>query len=74
MIDFTDDENYEPCDHESADIDMLTGRMSCHCGFSKWLTSEEFQTELKLQAMAQEEWDRLCEQESAAQTEQGKQG
>lgn len=67
-IDDQDDDDFydEQCDHENADIDMLRGRISCHCGYSKWMTSEEFKEELRLQAKANEEWDALCRQEEIA--------
>lgn len=63
--DFFDGCDDDPCDHEHADIDLLTGIMSCSCGYSKWLTSEELEEECRLQAIAYEEYHRLCEAEAA---------
>lgn len=50
------DDEFEPieCDCLDAEIDILTGRETCHiCGRSRYLTSEEFKNRLKLQA----EWE-----------------
>lgn len=47
----------DQCDHEDADIDILTGRMACRCGFSKWLSAEELAREMKLQAELYEEYN-----------------
>ncbi len=33
------------CDHENADVDLLVGRLTCSCGYTKWLTTEELQRE-----------------------------
>lgn len=51
-----DDYEYEPddspndCDHVEADVDILTGILSCACGYSTWLTTEELRREIALQA------------------------
>ena len=29
------------CDHENANIDILEGRLLCHCGYSRYLSGEE---------------------------------
>lgn len=45
----------DPCDHESHDVDILTGRAHCfRCGEAWWLTSDELKAELRINAM-------LCE-------------
>jgi len=63
--DFEDIDDYcddEPCDHEHADFDPLIGRESCSCGWSRWLTGEEYSRRLNLEAQAQAEWDEFCKQ------------
>ena len=59
--DFPDDE--EPCDHEHADFDILIGRESCSCGWSRYLTTEEYQRRSELEAQAQAEWDAFCREQ-----------
>lgn len=41
------------CDHEDADLDMLTGRVVCSCGFTKWLSNAEFVKEQEFRAKAE---------------------
>jgi hypothetical protein len=60
-----EDEPYDQeddCIHEDADIDILTGHMLCHCGYSRWLTAEELQREAELQAELMEAYYREREQ------------
>jgi hypothetical protein len=48
-----DDEPYDrslDCDHEQADIDILTGRAMCSCGYSWWMTREEIHREAEFLA------------------------
>ena len=45
-----DDAPEDACDHDQADIDILIGRGSCHCGHTWWLSSEEIQAELRFMA------------------------
>lgn len=49
------------CDHEDADIDILTGRLSCRCGYTEWLSTERLTREAQLQADLAEAWQRECE-------------
>lgn len=54
--DFDDcDGEYDPCDHEGHDVDVLTGRGHCwRCGEAWWLTGDQLRHELELNA-------KLCE-------------
>jgi hypothetical protein len=57
------DPDRDECDHENADVDILTGRMLCFsCGYSKWLTGDEIAREAELQAEMMEAYYRECEQ------------
>jgi hypothetical protein len=45
----------EPCEHEHADVDTLTGMAYCpSCGEGWWLSAEELKRELEIQAQAYE--------------------
>jgi hypothetical protein len=60
-----EDDTYDhtaDCDHMDADVDVLTGHMLCHCGYSRWLTGEEIKREAELQAELTEAYYRECEQ------------
>lgn len=51
-----DQDDDDPCDHESYDVDILTGRAHCfRCGEAWWLTSDQLKNELRLMAMACED-------------------
>lgn len=45
-----DDFDEDTCDHEDVDFDVLTGHESCSCGWSRWLTSEEYQRRAKVES------------------------
>lgn len=44
------------CDHMHADVNVIEGTISCHCGYFKHLSSEELTTELAFEARCQEAW------------------
>jgi hypothetical protein len=62
MADYDDWDEEDDCDHMDAEIDILTGIMSCRCGYTKWLTAEELRREAELQAELMEAYYRECEQ------------
>lgn len=64
-----DDLQDDLCDHEEADIDIFTGRLSCTCGYSKWLSSDELEEEITMQARLYEEYHALCEKEETYERE-----
>jgi hypothetical protein len=49
------------CDHDDADFDILDGRMTCHCGYSRYLTGEEIDAELHRMS----EYDRLMRRQTS---------
>lgn len=57
---FLDDEDYrfldELCDHEDAELDILTGCETCGCGWSRWLSSEEYKSRVEFEAKAYDEF------------------
>ena len=63
---FYDAHEPDDCDHTAAEIDCLIGRMTCHCGYSKWLTTEELRRELTFQAAMYEAHERYIQEELAA--------
>lgn len=68
-----DDDEFEPddCDHMGASIDILTGRLVCDCGFTKWLSSAESKARMEFEQRAQADWDEFCAaQEISAAKEQ----
>jgi len=38
------------CDHAEADIDIMTGRLSCRCGLRRAATTQEIEAEMRWQA------------------------
>jgi len=38
------------CDHAEADIDIVTGQLSCHCGVHRAATTQEIEAEMRWQA------------------------
>ena len=60
-----DDDYYDArdCDHIDADIDILTGLLSCHCGYSRWLSGEELRREIEIQAECYEAYAAECTQD-----------
>jgi len=51
--DWHDFDPYEPaedCDHAEADIDIMTGRLSCRCGLRRAATTQEIEAEMRWQA------------------------
>lgn len=63
--DCEDYEDYEAeeCDHEDATVDVLTGEMSCRCGYRRGLSGEEIEREAQLQAEAMEAYYAECERD-----------
>lgn len=54
-----DFDDFDICDHEDYDADILTGYATCaRCG-EKWIQTAE---ELKREREAQAAWDRQCEE------------
>ena len=51
----------EPCEHEYSELDILTGRESCSCGWSRWLSSEEYAARVKFEAEAYDEFYRQAD-------------
>ena len=57
---YQEPEEFE-CDCEEEELDILTGRAVCwRCGASRFVTSDEFQMRMKLEAEAQAAWDQHC--------------
>ena len=58
-----DGEEYEPseCDHDDADFDILDGRLTCSCGYSRYLTTEEI--DAKIHRMS--ECDRMMRRQTS---------
>ena len=54
------------CDHTEADIDAITGRLSCSCGYTRWLSGDEIRREAQLQAEMMEAYYQQCEDEENA--------
>src|SRR5438046_2764455 len=49
LYDPIDRADYE-CDHEHADIDILSGHAACPCGYTWWLSADEIAAELRFMA------------------------
>jgi hypothetical protein len=67
--DWDDDRNpdLDDCIHEDADVDILTGEMTCHrCGFHKYLTGDEIRREAEIQAEMMEAYHQEMLNEDAA--------
>jgi hypothetical protein len=59
------DEDYDPlyeCEHENATFDILTGELSCSCGYRRYLLSDEFKREAQREAEMMDAYYRECEQ------------
>ena len=53
--DCDDPADYDPCEHDQYDVDILTGRAHCYqCGEAWWLSGDELKVELSRQAEAYE--------------------
>lgn len=50
------------CDHAEADVDLMTGELSCRCGYHRYLSGDELRREAQLQAEMMEAYSRECEQ------------
>jgi hypothetical protein len=65
--DWHDYDPYDPtdeCDHAEADIDLVTGQLSCHCGLSRAATVHELDAEMRWQAeYAQQQHEAAMEYE-----------
>jgi hypothetical protein len=65
-FDWDDEDDYpyaDECDHEHATVDILTGEMSCHCGYHRYLSSAELQREAEFQAEMMEAYYLECERD-----------
>lgn len=52
--DYDDTYPADECDHEDATVDILTGEMTCHCGYRRWLSGVELEREDEFQARMME--------------------
>lgn len=48
------------CDHVEAVVDILTGELSCHCGYHRYLSGDELRREIEIQTEAAEAYYREC--------------
>ncbi len=59
-----DEDDYPPwedeCDHENAEVDILTGAMNCRCGYRRYLSGDELRREAQLQADMAEDYYLEC--------------
>jgi hypothetical protein len=58
---YEDDIDYD-CLHEEAEVDLLTGEMTCRCGYHRFLSGDELRREAELQAEMMEAYYRECKQ------------
>lgn len=56
------DPDFDECEHEHATVDILTGEMSCSCGYHRYLSGDEIRREAEIQAEMMEAYYRECEQ------------
>jgi hypothetical protein len=61
--DWADDCDPSDCDHQEAVVDILTGEMSCHCGYHRYLSGDELEREAELQARMMEAYYAECERD-----------
>jgi hypothetical protein len=54
------------CDHSEADVDLITGEMTCGCGFHKYLTDDEMRREAEIQTEMMEAYHQQMLDEDAA--------
>lgn len=54
------DPDMDECEH--ATVDILTGELSCHCGYNRWLSGEEIRREAQLETEMMEAYYREFEQ------------
>ena len=40
----------DQCEHEHATVDILTGELTCSCGYFRYLSGDEIRREAELQA------------------------
>jgi hypothetical protein len=50
-----DDRNpdLDECEHEHAEVDILTGELSCHCGYHRYLSGDELRRGIEIQTEAE---------------------
>lgn len=70
-FDDDEDDDPDPCDHEDAEIDILTGLETCHCGWSRYLTSEELKKRAEIEAEAYELYCQEMEEATKQEIEKG---
>lgn len=58
------DEDEDDCDHLDADEDVLTGILTCSCGYRKWLTSDEVKARQDARLRAEAAWERYITEQS----------
>lgn len=56
-----EDPSGDECDHDDADFDILDGRLTCTCGYSRHLSTEEIDAEIRRMS----EYDRMMRRQTS---------